>query len=81
MNNFEYLDFFFLFRKWFVDPATGQFYKPGSVIKPKKLCDTMRILAEKNVTEFYNGTLGKMLVEDIRKRGSVITMKDLNDYR
>ena len=41
----------------------------------------MRILAEKNVTEFYNGTLGKMLVEDIRKRGSVITMKDLNDYR
>jgi gamma-glutamyltranspeptidase/glutathione hydrolase/leukotriene-C4 hydrolase len=41
----------------------------------------MRIVAEKNATEFYNGTLGKLLVEDIQERGSIITMKDLNDYR
>ena len=64
-----------------MDPKTGQFYNPGSIIRPKKLCETMRIIAQKNATEFYNGTLGRMLVEDIQKRGSIVTFKDLNDYR
>lgn len=41
----------------------------------------MKIVAEKNATEFYNGTLGRTLIEDLRKRGSIITFKDLNDYR
>ena len=72
---------YFLFREYFVNPETGQLHKPGTLIRPKKLCETMKIIAEKNATEFYNGTLGQMLVEDIRKRGSIITMKDLNDYR
>ncbi|KAJ8680276.1 hypothetical protein QAD02_016063, partial [Eretmocerus hayati] len=68
-------------REIFVDPDSGEFHKPGSVIRPLKLCKTMRIIAEKNATEFYNGTIGQMLVEDIRKRGSIITMQDLNNYR
>ncbi|KAL7294184.1 hypothetical protein TKK_0012205 [Trichogramma kaykai] len=68
-------------KEMFVDPKTGQFRKVGSLIRPKKLCETLKIIAEQNATAFYNGTLGKYLVEDIRKRGSIITMKDLNDYR
>ncbi|XP_014208314.1 glutathione hydrolase 1 proenzyme [Copidosoma floridanum] len=68
-------------RKIFVDPETGTFRKIGSHIRPKALCQTMRVLAEENAAVFYNGSLGQKLVEDIQKRGSIITMKDLNNYK
>ncbi|XP_024880086.1 glutathione hydrolase 1 proenzyme-like isoform X1 [Temnothorax curvispinosus] len=68
-------------RELFVDPATNKFRKPGSVIKPYALCETLRIIAEKNATEFYNGTIGRLLVNDLQEQGGIITMKDLNEYR
>ncbi|XP_014477461.1 PREDICTED: gamma-glutamyltranspeptidase 1-like isoform X1 [Dinoponera quadriceps] len=68
-------------RELFVDPTTNEFRKPGSIIKPKKLCETLRIIAEKNATEFYNGTIGRLLVDDLREQGGIITMRDLNEYR
>lgn len=68
-------------RELFVDPATNEFRKAGSSIKPRALCETLRIIAEKNATEFYNGTIGRNLVEDLREQGGIITMKDLNEYR
>lgn len=69
------------FRELFVDPATDEFRSAGSVIKPKTLCGTLRIIAERNVTEFYNGTIGRLLVDDLQAQGGIITMKDLNEYR
>lgn len=69
------------FRELFVDPATNEFHKPGSVIKPQALCETLRIIAEKNATEFYNGTIGRFLIHDLQEQGGIITMKDLNEYR
>ncbi|KOC63852.1 Gamma-glutamyltranspeptidase 1 [Habropoda laboriosa] len=68
-------------KELFVDPETNDFYKPGTIIKPKVLCKTLRIIAEKGVSEFYNGTLGETLVQDIQEKGGIITMKDLNSYR
>ncbi|EFN71634.1 Gamma-glutamyltranspeptidase 1 [Camponotus floridanus] len=68
-------------RELFVDPATNKFRKAGSSIKPRALCETLRIIAEKNATEFYNGTIGRNLVEDLREQGGIITMRDLNEYR
>lgn len=41
----------------------------------------MKIIAKKGGPEFYNGTLGKTIVEDLRKRGSIITFEDFNNYR
>jgi len=41
----------------------------------------MKIIAEKNATEFYNGTLGQLLVDDLQELGGIITMQDLNEYR
>ncbi|XP_011634709.1 glutathione hydrolase 1 proenzyme-like [Pogonomyrmex barbatus] len=68
-------------RELFVDPTTNEFRKPGSVIKPHVLCETLCIIAERNATEFYNGTIGRLLVDDLREQGGIITMKDLNEYR
>ena len=30
---------------------------------------------------FYNGTIGQMLVDDLRDLGGVITMEDMSSYR
>ncbi|KAL0124727.1 hypothetical protein PUN28_006527 [Cardiocondyla obscurior] len=68
-------------KELFVDPATNEFRKPGSIIRPRALCETLRIIAEKNATEFYNGTIGRLLVDDLQEQGGIITMKDLNEYR
>lgn len=68
-------------REMFVDPTTNEFRKPGSVIRPGALCETLRVIAEKNATEFYNGTIGRLLVDDLREQGGIITMQDLNEYR
>ncbi|XP_011341293.2 glutathione hydrolase 1 proenzyme isoform X2 [Ooceraea biroi] len=68
-------------RELFVDPATNKFHSAGSVIKPKTLCETLRIIAERNATEFYNGTIGRLLVDDLQEQGGIITMRDLNEYR
>ncbi|XP_076626728.1 scoloptoxin SSD14 [Colletes latitarsis] len=69
-----------ILKQLFVDPGTNDFYKPGSVIKPKVLCKTLRIIAEKGASELYNGTIGKLLVKDLQEKGSIITMEDLNTY-
>ncbi|XP_071855674.1 scoloptoxin SSD14 isoform X1 [Bombus fervidus] len=68
-------------KELFVDPKTNDFYKPGSIIRPKIFCKTLRVIAEKGASELYNGTLGKLLVQDLQKKGAIITMKDLNNYR
>ncbi|XP_033222463.1 scoloptoxin SSD14-like isoform X3 [Belonocnema kinseyi] len=68
-------------KEMFIDPETGHLRKPGTIIRPRKLCETMRIVAEKGANEFYNGTLGQNLVEDLQRRGGIIEFKDLNNYR
>ncbi|XP_046595489.1 glutathione hydrolase 1 proenzyme isoform X1 [Neodiprion lecontei] len=68
-------------RSWFVDEKTGAFQPPGTIIRPTKLCETMRLIAATNATEFYNGSLGRLFIEDIRRRGSILDQEDLAMYR
>ncbi|XP_057321859.1 scoloptoxin SSD14-like isoform X2 [Microplitis mediator] len=67
-------------RSLFVNETTKKFKTPGSLIKPDKLCDTFKVIAEKGANEFYNGTLGQTLVEDLKKQGGILTMEDLRNY-
>lgn len=46
-----------------------------------ELCQTYKIIAENGGEDFYNGTLAKLIAEDLRDLGSVITLEDLNKYR
>ncbi|XP_011312024.1 gamma-glutamyltranspeptidase 1 isoform X2 [Fopius arisanus] len=67
--------------KIFLVEGTNELMRPGGLIKPQKICETLRILQKKGAGEFYNGTLGKMYIDDLRRRGSILTMQDLNSYR
>lgn len=66
-------------REWFFD-ANGKFKPAGSLIMPKKLCDTLKIIADSDGNELYNGTLSKMLLQDIKDMGGIITEEDLQNY-
>ncbi|KAM8720187.1 hypothetical protein ACLKA7_006262 [Drosophila subpalustris] len=48
---------------------------------PKQLCNTYQLLADNGPMDFYNGTVAKLLAEDLKELGSVITQDDLNTYK
>eukprot|EP00076_Gallus_gallus_P046693 XP_415237.3 glutathione hydrolase 5 proenzyme isoform X1 [Gallus gallus] len=58
-----------------------RFLTRGKTFRWPALQKTLKILAESGATAFYEGEIGKALVEDIKKVGSVITMEDLKAYK
>ena len=55
-------------------------FKIGSKIKQKNLAKTLRILSKEGSKSFYRGKLSKIIVEDIRKQGSIITSIDFKNH-
>jgi len=55
-------------------------FKIGSKIKQKNLAKTLRILSKNGSKSFYKGKLSKMIVEDIRKQGSIINLSDFKNH-
>lgn len=70
-----------LLKKIFVNSTTNKFYPQGTKIIHHKLCKTLEIISEEGGDALYNGSLAKILAEDVKDLGGIITMKDLNDYR
>ncbi|XP_046440696.1 scoloptoxin SSD14-like isoform X1 [Daphnia pulex] len=65
----------------FVNEKTGKVKKEGDIVKNPALAQTLRMIARAGVGVFYNGTLGDRLVEDIQRKGGIITKQDLMQYR
>ncbi|XP_060803252.1 glutathione hydrolase 1 proenzyme isoform X2 [Amyelois transitella] len=69
-------------RKMYYDADKGQFYRPGSLVKPSEpLCATLQRIAEKGGDELYNGSLADDFLYDLQKVGSIITAEDLKNYQ
>ncbi|XP_010284680.1 PREDICTED: gamma-glutamyltransferase 5 [Phaethon lepturus] len=58
-----------------------RFLKHGETFKWPALQQTLRAVAENGATAFYEGEIGRALVEDIRKAGSSISLEDLQAYK
>ncbi|XP_075575099.1 glutathione hydrolase 5 proenzyme [Pelecanus crispus] len=58
-----------------------RFLKRGETFRWPALQQTLRAVAENGATAFYEGQIGKALVEDIRKAGSSISLEDLQAYK
>uniref|UniRef100_A0A0P6D9U5 Gamma-glutamyltranspeptidase 1 n=1 Tax=Daphnia magna TaxID=35525 RepID=A0A0P6D9U5_9CRUS len=65
----------------FVNEATGQVKKLGDIVRNPVFAQTLRTIAREGVGAFYNGTLGDKMVQDIRRKGGIITKDDLMQYR
>ena len=48
---------------------------------PPAFAQTLRELARDGIQTFYNGSMGDKMVEDIRRKGGIITKEDLMQYR
>ncbi|XP_016962910.1 glutathione hydrolase 1 proenzyme isoform X4 [Drosophila biarmipes] len=60
---------------------TGNPHAAGTVVKPpKNLCKTYKTLAENGPMDLYNGTVAKLLAEDLKDVGSIIIPDDLETY-
>ncbi|EDV46429.1 glutathione hydrolase 1 proenzyme isoform X2 [Drosophila erecta] len=65
----------------YLNAETGKPHAAGTVVKPpKNLCKTYKLLAENGPMDMYNGTIAKLLMEDLQDIGSIIVADDLESY-
>ncbi|CAG9812899.1 unnamed protein product [Phaedon cochleariae] len=70
----------FLSREWFFN-EDGSHKKPGDNIKPRILCETLRVIATNGADDFYEGLISKIFLEDIRGAGGILSDGDLKTYQ
>ncbi|KAG5879189.1 hypothetical protein JTB14_032202 [Gonioctena quinquepunctata] len=68
-------------RETFINPVTNDTHKEGDYYKRPKLAETLRIIAKEGGRALHNGSLTESFVEDIRKKGGIITVADMENYR
>ena len=61
--------------------AEGKPRKIGELQKNPELANTLRLIADKGVKEFYTGSIAKKIVDAMKKNGGIISAKDLADYK
>lgn len=64
-----------------MNEKTGKVKQLGDIVKNPPFAQTLRTIANEGVGVFYNGILGDKVVEDIQKKGGIITKEDLMQYR
>ncbi|HKV40440.1 MAG TPA: gamma-glutamyltransferase, partial [Blastocatellia bacterium] len=58
----------------------GDYYKEGDRLIQPELAATLGRLKSKGPSDFYRGETARMIVDDIRRHGGLITAEDLNQY-
>lgn len=71
------------YRAIFVNPKTGELYVAGDIIRRPKLADTLELIADEGPATLYtvNGTMAKLLTDEIQNLGGILTIQDLVDYK
>ena len=59
----------------------GKMFQPGDTLRQPELAATLKRIARKGATEFYNGETARMLVDDMSRLGGLITLDDLSKYQ
>lgn len=68
-------------REIFINPQTHETWEEGSYVKRPRLAKTLEIIAKEGGDALHNGTLTKIFVEELRRRGSIIKEEDMRNYR
>ncbi|HEX9788734.1 MAG TPA: gamma-glutamyltransferase [Candidatus Binatia bacterium] len=69
-------------------PDLGRIYMPkgeppkeGDVIRQPELAETLKGIAQKGSAAFYDGWIGRAILQTIEKAGGVMTLDDLKNYQ
>jgi gamma-glutamyltranspeptidase/glutathione hydrolase len=69
---------------WRSDPGAflpaGRPPEPGDLLRQPDLARTYRLLAREGPDAFYRGPLGRAVVDDVRRRGGVLQVEDLERH-
>lgn len=61
--------------------VNGKLLNVGDTCYNKKLAQTLQAISDFGPSVFYNGTIGKKLVEDVQAVGGILSFEDLQNYR
>ena len=59
-------------RNLLTNPATNEYYKVGEKMKRPKYAATLRVIAREGATSFYNGSLMRTIVKEIKDAGKIL---------
>jgi gamma-glutamyltranspeptidase/glutathione hydrolase len=59
----------------------GKFYEEGEMFRQPELASTLSRLQRGGPREFYQGTTARLIVEDMKRNGGLITLEDLRGYK
>ena len=67
-------------RNYFFKP-NGESYQPGEVLIQHDLANTLKRISEYGRAGFYEGKTAKLIVDEMKNLGGLITLDDLRKYR
>lgn len=67
-------------KSYFVKPDAIT-WKEGELLIQKDLANTLRRIQEQGRKGFYEGVTAKLLLEEMKRGGGIITQKDLDNYK
>jgi len=59
----------------------GKFYEEGDILKQPDLAKTLARIQKYGAKEFYTGLTARLIAEDMKRNGGLITLEDLANYR
>lgn len=59
----------------------GACYEPGEVLKQPELARTLERIARHGARDFYEGETARILAEEMKAHGGLVTLEDLRGYR
>ncbi|PKD45201.1 gamma-glutamyltransferase [Rhodohalobacter barkolensis] len=67
-------------REIFIKPD-GSPWNAGDQFVQRDLAETLKRIANMGRRGFYSGLTGRMIVDEMRRAGGIITLRDLRDYK
>lgn len=67
-------------KKYFMKKSS-QIYKPGELLKQPQLAEALKEMRNRKVVAFYNGRIGKDIIDSVKKAGGHMTKADLRNYK
>ena len=64
----------------FINPATGELYKEGEILRRPALAASLRAIQD-DPDALYTGALSSNFLQDLASLGTIITAQDLAQYK
>jgi gamma-glutamyltranspeptidase / glutathione hydrolase len=60
---------------------SGHYFEEDEIVKQPELARTLLLVEKNGAKEFYTGETARLIADDMRSHGGLITLEDLKDYR